>query len=326
MKNEHVWRWPIASYLFLGGLGGGLMVIFAAANLVFKKAEVFALGSLAAALIIAIGSGLLVFDLGRPFYFWRVFSKEKTILTVGAWMLGTAIVCNLLYFTSFLSFMPWQYPTLFRLALSWICLLLGSGITIYTGIFLGTIKARPFWNSPMLPVLFFISAISTGMAAQSLLMLIPIFNVSKTEISSYIGLLHYSDVGLIVFEIIILMLYVLIMRFSSTVYTAEIAAKWLNGNNKVQFWIGMVSLGLIFPLIFYFSPEHFASVLASALVLVGGLILRFLVVFTDDRVMLPGEKEFKRWLPQGNEKFLASWEEHPEQVDVLKEGKIGHRL
>jgi len=313
MKIEHTWRWPIAGYLFLGGLGGGLMVIFSIAALFFQSSNAFAIGSLATALIIAVGSGLLVFDLGRPLYFWRVFSKEKAILTVGAWMLGIAIICNLFYFSAFLNFIPWQGQIIFQMAFAWICLLLGLGITIYTGIFLGTIKARPFWNNPALPVLFFVSAISTGIAAQSLLMSIPIFNIAKSEINAYIRLLHYSDVVLIVFETIIIMVYVLIMRYSSMVYTAGIAAQWLSGNKKLQFWIGMIGIGLVLPLVFYLLSGDFLSGLASVLVLVGGIILRFLIIYTDDRVQLPGEEEFNSWLPEGNEKFLSSWDETPQE-------------
>ncbi len=41
---------------------------------------------------------------------------------------------------------------------------LGFGIMLYTGLLLGLLKAVPFWNTPALPLLFVLSALSTGVA------------------------------------------------------------------------------------------------------------------------------------------------------------------
>ncbi|MFC2057219.1 NrfD/PsrC family molybdoenzyme membrane anchor subunit [Chloroflexota bacterium] len=309
MKKEKTWTWPIGSYLFLGGLGGGMMAISAVADLFFDMGNAFALGTLAAAIIIGIGSGLLVFDLGRPFYFWRVFSREKAILTVGAWVLTLAIVCGLIYGSLLLVFSPWHSFEGLRLVFAWICLLLGVGVAIYTGIFLGTIKARPFWNSPALPILFLISAVSTGLAGQSLLIHFWALGATESQVTTIASFLHLSDIGLLVLEIIVLMVYVLIMRYSTTVPSAQIATSWVSGSKKLQFWGGLVFLGLILPIVFYLVPGSVTYLLAAALVLVGGIILRFLVVYTDDRVLLPGEEQFLFWLPSGDEEFLHAWEE-----------------
>jgi protein NrfD len=310
MKREHTWRWPIASYLFLGGLGGGMLAVAAAADLFFGIGDLFALGSLIGAIAIGLGSALLVFDLGRPFFFWRVFSRQKAILTFGAWMLTLAMLCGLIYFLSFLSFIPWFSIEGVRLSFAWICLLLGLGTAIYTGVFIGTIKARPFWNSPVLPVLFLISALSTGVALQSLLVPVQILSVNANDISGLLTSLHALDAILIILEIIILLSYVFIMYKSSTVTASRIAATWINGDKKIQFWVGMILIGLVLPLVFYIVNIHTIIPLGASLVLIGGIILRFLVIYTDSRVMLPGEEELLSWLPEGKEKFLQAWEEH----------------
>ena len=41
-------------------------------------------------------------------------------------------------------------------------------------------------------------------------------------------------------------------------------------------------------------------------VLAGGLVLRFLVVYSDDRAFLPGEEKYLSRLPRGDEPFLAA--------------------
>ena len=169
MKTEHYWGWPIAGYLFLGGLGGGVIIISSAADLFFGRGDVFGLGCLISAALIALGSSLLIFELGRPARFWRVFSTQKAIMTAGAWMLSLLIGTSFLQFTFWPDFSPWRSLLGLRQALAALNLLLGLGVCTYTGILLGSLKPRRFWNTPALPVLFLISGISTGTALQSLL-------------------------------------------------------------------------------------------------------------------------------------------------------------
>ncbi len=309
MKNEHYWGWPIASYLFLGGLGGGMMVVSTAADLFFGVGDIFVVGNFIAALFIGLGSGLLIFELGRPYQFWRVFSKEKAILTVGAWMLSLFIVFGIVYGSFWLYFLPWYGMEWLRLTLGYICLVLGLGVAIYTGVFLGTMNARPFWNGPALPVLFLVSGLSTGIAAQALLIHFWPIGGSGTGLATIESFLRASDIGLLLLEGIILIVYVLTMRTSTTVFAARAAATWLNGSRVLPFWGGVVVLGLICPLVLYTIGIDITLILAPLCVLIGGLILRFLVVYTDDRTMLPGEERFFSWLPDEDEPFLHAWKE-----------------
>jgi formate-dependent nitrite reductase membrane component NrfD len=308
MKNKHTWGWPIASYLFLGGLGGGMLIISSAADLFFHKGDPFALGTLVAVAAMASGSGMLIFDLGRRFYFWRVFSRPKAILAAGAWMLSLAIICGLIFSATLFDSSPWYQASPLRQVFAWINLLLGVGVAIYTGVFLGTMKARPFWNSPELPVLFLISAISSGLAAQLLIVHFWASGATGSEADEIATFLRIVNIGLLLLEFVALMVSTLIMRYSSDTSRTQIAATWLNGSKRVSFW-ALVSLGLVLPIIFYSTGNSGMIIAAIALVLMGGIIHRFLVVYTDDRVLLPGEEEFLRWLPGGDEEFLRAKEE-----------------
>ena len=309
MKIERSWGWPIASYLFLGGLGSGIMVVSTLSDLFLGIGGIFAIGNFVAAILVGLGSGLLVFDLGRPLYFWRVFSKENAILTVGAWMLSLFIVIGIIYGSFWLPFLPWYGMEGLRVALAWVCLLIGLGVLIYTGVFLGTMKARPFWNGPTLPVLFLVSGLSTGIATQALLVRFWPLGISSSAVAVVESFLRASDIVLLVLEVVVLMLYVLTMRLSTTVFAARAAATWLNGNKMLPFWGGIVVLGLVLPLVLYVMGNIITLILAPLTVLVGGLILRFLVVYTDDRTLLPGEEKFYAGLPNDDEAFLHAWKE-----------------
>lgn len=51
-----------------------------------------------------------------------------------------------------------------RRGLAWARIPLGIGVGIYTGVMLGAMPSRPFWNSPFPAFLFLISALSTSTA------------------------------------------------------------------------------------------------------------------------------------------------------------------
>src|SRR5512134_2284485 len=68
------WGLLIVVYLFLGGLGAGALVLSALANFAGRQRDyqgIARAGALAAPLPVLLGTGLLVFDLGRPVFFWK---------------------------------------------------------------------------------------------------------------------------------------------------------------------------------------------------------------------------------------------------------------
>jgi protein NrfD len=308
MKEEHKWGWPIASYLFLGGLGGGMIVLAGLADLAFDRGGLFSLGSLIAGIAIGIGSGLLIFELGRPSQFWRVLSRQKAIMTVGAWMLSLTIFTSFAYFSFWPEFSPWQELVGLRHLFAVVNIVLGLGVCIYTGILLGSLRARAFWNTPILPVLFLVSGLSTGVAAQALLAGAWPYRGSAADVEAIHAVLRSLDLTLIVFELMVLFLYVVMMRLAAGKVTARVAAKWLAGEKSFVFWGGLVVFGLVVPGFLYLVPSEAAHLAAPVLILIGGLILRFLVVFSDERAELPGEGEYYARLPKPDAPFLKAWE------------------
>ena len=77
--KHHYWEPPIALYLFLGGLAGGILFLAAIFNsfVVPGYAEVFALPVLVSLVCVAIGCVFLVVDLGQPGVFWRVWTRRS---------------------------------------------------------------------------------------------------------------------------------------------------------------------------------------------------------------------------------------------------------
>ncbi len=309
MGHPRTWGWPIAAYLFLGGVGGGMSAVSAAADLIWGQRSFFLLGAWIAAVLAGLGSALLILELGRPLKFYRVFSRSRAILTVGAWMLGALIIIGAAYGSFLIPVLPWYGAEGLRIVLGWVLLLLGAGVALYTGIFLGSIRSRPFWNSPALPILFFVSALSTGIAAQSFVVKFSLlFSTDLEGVESIGGLLRAVDMSFLLLESLVLMVYIIMMRTVAVETAARAAGTWLRGTKALAFWGGVVGLGLLGPLVLYAYGGEWQGVIAAGGVLLGGLVLRFLVVYTDDRTLLPGEARFFARLAQGDEPFLKAWE------------------
>ena len=157
--KHHYWEPPIALYLFLGGLAGGILFLSAIFNtfVVPGYGEVFAMPVFWSLVAIAIGCVFLVVDLGQPGVFWRVWTTAKSIIKWGATFLVIAAVFALLYLLAYLGD-SWTFFAPLSEALkpaAGVFLIIagffGLCIMMYTGIMLSTLKAHAFWATRLCP-------------------------------------------------------------------------------------------------------------------------------------------------------------------------------
>lgn len=172
---KQFWIWPIALYLFLGGLGGGMMATAAVVGLIIAPSALtsgaLVWGVFIAFLILGIGTGLLVFELGQPWIFYRAFVTRTSVIKWGAVFLSISMIAGVLFIfweLSWLTGLPFIPYEGFAQVLLGIAGIFGLCVTIYTGVLLSSMKSRPFWNTPVLPVLFMVSGCSTGAALLSM--------------------------------------------------------------------------------------------------------------------------------------------------------------
>jgi polysulfide reductase chain C len=323
--EKHFWIWPIAWYLFLGGLGGGILFTSGILDLVFGYGSLNALGVLFAVACLGIGSFLLIFELGQPKVFFRVFLSGTAIIKWGACLLILAMGCGFIYF------LFWLPPAwnLFWYSWTWLrdlcCVgmaLFGLCVVVYTGVLLSTMKAKPFWNTPTLPLLFTVSALSTATAALSLLSgLWPTSDYVEALVGSglvaqslanevlhnNVEILHIADTILVIVEIVVLLIFVLGTRAAGNITAKAVALDWISGKKAPLFWVGMMVCGLIIPFLLYQIGGSAAAYVAPVLVLAAGLLLRFMIVYSDKRRPIPGEEKYYSRLPKGDERFLQGW-------------------
>lgn len=272
MGTAQTWDWKIAGYLFLAGTGAGAFLIAVGGNL----AQAGAYQALAQAVaflgvvLVGLGALLLIADLGYKLRFWRVMSNPTSLISIGSWLIAGFLLSGLAYGL-------WPGSKM----LAWLGVVTAIGTAGYTGVLLGVVKARPFWNTPLLPVLFLVSSLSTGIA----LVLI----TARWAVLPAATWLAPSDLGLLVLEAVLVGFYLLIMA-QSTVTAVRSAREVLWGRWRIWFWVGTVLIGLLLPLaILIWGGAGRWPVLAACLVLAGGACLRYWVLRAGARRPLPGE-------------------------------------
>ena len=310
------WNLLIVNYLFLAGLSAGAFAISSFATYIggphFRR--VARIGALIAPWPVAIGVGILVFDLGRPFAFYNLFLTVQftSPMSIGSWLLTGFIFVTLAYaalwlpapldnllrlpnrayLKDFSRWTPLAPNTIrrWRAILAAIGFPLSLGVGIYTGILLGAIPSRPFWNTPMVAQLFLFSAMSSG-TATVLLVTALLGTRHEHGYEEERRLLVSTDMVFIVLEIFMLVPF-LLHHALSTWSSASSIELILGGEYTLWFWIGVILLGIVLPLIIE-AYELFPVILkegatryslalsavSAVLVLIGGFVLRFVFVY-----------------------------------------------
>jgi len=150
-------------------------------------------------------------------------------------------------------------------------IVMGAALGIYTGVLLGTMAARPLWNSALLGPLFLVSGLSTGAAFMLL------FGLKDRERR----VLGRADMGLIAAELALLALWMIGLATGGGPSEAALATI-LGGPYTAAFWTMVVALGLLAPLLGEWLEFRHGAVPGrgtAVLVLVGGFALRWILVF-----------------------------------------------
>ena len=110
-----------------------------------------------------VGLVLLMFDakagLHNPLRFALLLTNFGSVMTWGVVILAAFVIVALV--ALIMDLKKRRVP----MALEIVGAVLGICVAIYTGCLLGVCKTFPLWNNALLPILFLVSAVSTGMAA-----------------------------------------------------------------------------------------------------------------------------------------------------------------
>jgi formate-dependent nitrite reductase membrane component NrfD len=306
--DHNEWGLLIVNYLFLGGISAGCF--FASALAAFLQGgdresyqRIARYGAWIAPWPVSLGSLLLIFDLGNWVRFYKLFLhfRWQSPMSIGSWLLMLFSAIALLYCWSWLPgdvrrrllaalrAPHWLDRDLsrFRLPLAAAGLPLAVGVGIYTGVLLGAVQSRPFWNTNLVAQMFLFSALSTGCAV-----LIAALSLSSEGLDSHQARFLYTlDVCLAGLELFIVLPY-LVHGELSVQAVRESLELILGGPYTFAFWFLFMGIGLLLPLalevrelvpaLLRGAPLHsnrWIAALTAILVVFGGYALRYVFVY-----------------------------------------------
>ncbi|MEG0477354.1 MAG: NrfD/PsrC family molybdoenzyme membrane anchor subunit [Raoultibacter sp.] len=284
----------VVCYLFLGGAGAGATLVLFVLDFFTPEAiarantrghlraypqqayrRFFASGFVVAAAALLLGTVFLAQDVGRvDRLLLLLLQPSASYLWMGAVSLMALIVLS--------GFFAWFWCADAVRVPFWLLrcaevggIILSLVVVVYTGLLLQSIQAVALWASPLVPVLFVLSSLSTGIA---LIMATMCLTGAARSYATTLARLAKVDMACIAIEGICLAVFVvLVVNDASTSSSARIL---LSGDFAVVFWFGLVAFGLIVP----FAVEAFFGhtgpghlMVASSLVLVGGFCLRWCI-------------------------------------------------
>jgi formate-dependent nitrite reductase membrane component NrfD len=286
------WGWLIVFYFFFGGLAGGCYFLAALIDLLGRPEDrpLARLGYTIAFPCVVVSGLLLTLDLGRPLRFWHMLIQSNTFrpmlklwspMSVGSWALLIFGLFSLIAFFGALAedgrldAPAWRKvsgPGLLSRALALIGGLFGFYVAGYTGVLLA-VTNRPIWSdTPLLGMLFVVSA-----AAISAALMLLLAHLSKWTMPA-VSALHRMDAWIVALEFIVLIAIVISL--------GPLSRAWLNAWGLLLF-VGVIIIGMLIPLALYWRKQwlgaHNAAT-AAALVLLGGFILRVVIVLSAQRV------------------------------------------
>jgi protein NrfD len=285
------WGSLIALYFFIGGLAGGCYFLAALID-VFGRPEdrrLARLGYYISFPCILLSGFLLTVDLYRPERFWHMLIQSNTYrpmlklwspMSVGSWAL---MVFGAFSFISFLLALaeeePARWPALRRLRVSRrihsVVAIIGAipGLYVagYTGVLLA-VTNRPIWSdTPLLGMLFVVSATSTSIALMYLLAR------RRGWTTPALADLQRMDDWVLLLELLVLIAVMISL--------GPVLRAWLNAWGLLL--LAGVIVGVIVPLAISWRARWLPRVdlaTASILVLVGGFLLRVIIVFSAEAV------------------------------------------
>jgi protein NrfD len=293
------WHWYIVLYFFLGGLAGGSYFLATLIAIVGRQEDMklARVGFFLAFPLILICGFLLTIDVGRPERFWHMLIARNTLLpmfkywspmSIGSWALAIFGVFTFISFVGALADEERRWPVFDRLGVPWSRLrfevpaalartfeVLGglSGLYVagYTGVLLA-VTNRPIWSdTPLLGMLFIVSAASTSAALLILIAARRGWNMPA------LWSLHRMDNWVMMLEALVLIAVMISL--------GPVLRGWLNVWGVLL--LVVVVFGLIVPLAMSWRPRgpHAVNLTtASALVLAGGFLLRVVIVFSSESI------------------------------------------
>ncbi|GBO49953.1 cytochrome c nitrite reductase subunit NrfD [Pectobacterium versatile] len=299
-----VWDWPIAIYLFLVGISAGLVTLSVLLRRYHPEQATADSTLMRTTLILApctiiLGLLILVFHLTRPWTFWKLMFHYSftSVMSVGVMLFQVYMAALAVWLVNIFSeqvivlqqrWLPklvmlpkvlgWLAPM--QKSLDIVMLLLAVMLGAYTGFLLSALKTYPLLNNPILPALFLFSGVSSGAAVALIAMVCRYRRNPHSEEAHFV---HRVETPVVWLEIFLLFAFFIGLALGDDGKQRALVAAVGGGFWAVWFWLGVVGIGLILPLLLksWANRQHspYGVMAVCGMSLVGVLLLRFFILY-----------------------------------------------
>ncbi len=271
----------IAIYFYLTGLSAGSFIL---STLAYgfglnQYKPLGKIGVVVATLVLVIAPLFLLLHIGMPTRSWHLFFylNMSSPITWGSFLLILYPVNCIIY-----GYYMFRENLRFARIFGLIGIPLAIAVHGYTGFILAFGKARALWNTALMPILFLVSAVVSGIALMILISIIRdlLFSRERKVNTALIFNLGKLLAWMIVFDLFLTGCELAVLSISHS-DAQEVAHILLTGKFSLLF-IGLENLlGKIIPFIILTTPRlrsSFTMALASLLVVIGIFFMRYVVV------------------------------------------------
>ena len=281
----------VVLYLFLGGCSAGVLLVSSLWSFAFHlgtdrtRPETDAFRALrnrsfAVGFVVACLAALcLLADLGRPERFVLLFLRPSATSVIA---FGTFVLAGMIAVSGFLAiannFYAPRVSARMKAAAEIICAILAVAVMTYTGVYLQSTKAVAFWDTLLVPILFVLSAVSSGVA---IVVILAAFMRDSWRIDFGLIRLHGIHIVVLVLEAFALAAFAYVSATGRGEAPSSLALLFA-GDLRVWFVGGVCNASIIVPL----GSEITCALLRrtrtfplpDALCLFGGYALRYCLV------------------------------------------------
>ena len=266
----------VAIYFFLTGLSAGSFVLSTLAYGfgIEKYKPLGKPGIILAFLLLAIAPLFLLLHAGQPFRaLWHLFVyiNPSSPFSIGTFLLILyPIICFIYGLFIFAENRKWA--KVFGL----IGIPMAISVHGYTGFILAFGVSRALWNSAMMPLLFLVSAMASGIALMVLVTVIQSFIMKKDEFLALLPDLGKMLAWVLVFDLFLTFSEIIVLLVSHG--EEQVAAHLLLFGSFAPYFVGIETLlGKIIPIFILLNPRTRNTVWitsAAALVVIGIFAMR----------------------------------------------------
>lgn len=257
-----LWGWEVAAYVWTKAIAAGAFLVPAVCGYFMDiPFQIKQFGAWIALIFLGITGVLLIKDLGRPDRFlyvllrpqWRSWlTRGAYIITVYGALLTLWIGANYMARDEILTLIE---PVAIVFALL---------SAVYTAFLFAQAKGRDFWQSPMLGLHMIIHSLMAGLS---------VFLIGGLWLRVNVGLRPVFTFLAIVFIVVHLITLAIELTTTHATDDAHAVAKMIvRGRFSYQFWLGMVLVGNLVPLLLLMTGQSGSAALAGLLVLLGMFI------------------------------------------------------